>query len=156
MLSSLFALSLAVALLALLAALALLLGALGRLRRLRLGAVATRMVAAVLLALLASGAGLVAFGLAGYRPLLAETEVARVAVRAVGPERWLVQLTDGEGRVRSIPLVGDQWRLEGRVLRFRGVVGLLGVAPVYRLERLSGRFSDPAREPEAAASAVAL
>lgn len=146
MTESFFALALGVFMAASVVALWLLLSALFRLRRLRLFSVAIRLIMAVLFAALAAVAGTLALASWSYQRLLAEQEVARIAVRAAGPERFYVQLTDASGRVQGVTLRGDQWRLEGRIVRFTGWARRLGLAPLYRLERLSGRFAEAARE----------
>ena len=43
-------------------------------------------------------------------------------------------------------LTGDDWRVEAVVLKWKLPALLAGVPPLYRLDRLSGRYDDPGQE----------
>ena len=43
-------------------------------------------------------------------------------------------------------LYGDQWQIDARVVRWKLPALMAGVPPLYRLERLSGRYGDAARK----------
>ena len=47
---------------------------------------------------------------------------------------------------RRTQLAGDEWQLDARVLKWSGLATVLGFEPVYRLERLSGRYYSVAQE----------
>ena len=49
-------------------------------------------------------------------------------------------------RDRIFRLRGDEWQLDARLISWKPPVTILGLDPIYRLERLSGRFSDIERE----------
>lgn len=82
--------------------------------------------------------------------------VATLHVTALGPQRFRVELDRGDGDPRSYELLGDQWQLDARVLRWRLPALLAGAPPLYRLERLSGRYADIVQEREATRSVHAL
>jgi hypothetical protein len=44
------------------------------------------------------------------------------------------------------PLKGDEWRIEARMLKWKPWINMLGLDARYRLERLSGEFTDTAAE----------
>jgi hypothetical protein len=46
----------------------------------------------------------------------------------------------------TFPLKGDEWRVEARVLKWKSWANVLGLDARYRLERLSGEFTDTAQE----------
>jgi hypothetical protein len=46
----------------------------------------------------------------------------------------------------TFPLKGDEWRVEARVLKWKPWMNVLGLDARYRLERLSGEFTDTALE----------
>lgn len=156
MFSSLFALSLTLALLASFLGVWMIFSALSHARRRRWLALGSRLVLAALGLALATYAGTLALASWSYERLLAEQEAARIAVRKVGPARFYLQLTAADGRVRGFTLEAEQWRLEGRVVRFSGWARRLGLSPLYRLERLSGRFTSAAREQREAAQVLEL
>ncbi len=80
-----------------------------------------------------------------YRRLTDEVPVATLSVEALGPRLYRVVLDDGQ-RLGLYRLRGDQWRLDAQVLVWHGPMRLLGLPPLYRLERLSGRYRDPILE----------
>lgn len=99
-----------------------------------------------------AGLGLiVAFsGLAllGYHRLTEEAVVARIVTRALGEQRYAVRIELPDGSARTSELAGDQWQLDARVIKWRGSAVMLGAPPLYRLDRLSGRYRD-ARQAQA-------
>jgi hypothetical protein len=142
-------------LLGILAALALLF-ALVQLVALRRRVQARRPVAAALrtllllvgvsLALLLGGAG---WSLRGYRLLGQEAPVLALDAHILSPQRWAVTLTWPDGGSRVVALAGDAWRVEALVLKWKLPAVLAGLPPVYRLDRLDGRYDDPADEARA-------
>ncbi|SDD43372.1 hypothetical protein [Aquimonas voraii] len=118
-------------------------------RLLRLGLALALAFFALILALL----GLAIFG---YARLLQETDVATLAVRQVEPQRFAVDLGLPDGTQHRFELTGDQWQLDARVLRWRLPALLAGAPSLYRLERLSSRYSEAEQEREAPRSVHAL
>lgn len=86
--------------------------------------------------------------LEGYHRLGDEALVATVTTRQLAPQRYAVDITLPDGSIESAELEGDQWQLDARVVKWRSTALLLGAEPLYRLDRISGRFArigDPAR-----------
>ncbi len=100
-------------------------------------------VAAFALTLLLAGAGA---ALRGYHLLGTEAPVVEIDARILSPQRWALDLTWPDGSTREVELAGDAWRVEAVVLKWRLPALLAGVPPLYRLDRLSGRYDDPAQE----------
>lgn len=88
---------------------------------------------------LAGLVGLVAWDLSRYDPLPQERPLATLSFKLLSPQRFEVTLLEG-GRERRVELAGDLWQLDARVLEWKGLARLIGLAPGYRLEDLSGRF----------------
>ena len=84
--------------------------------------------------------GLVATVLVGYHRLGDESLVATVQTRQLAPQRYAVDLSFPDGSRRSAEIDGDQWQLDARVIKWRSPALLLGAQPLYRLDRLSGRY----------------
>ncbi len=96
---------------------------------------------------------LAALGLAGlggllrqYAWLLEDTPAATISLRGLAPQRFQATLRLGDAPARTVDLFGDQWQLDARVIRWTLPAQLGGLAPVYRFERLSGRYADPTQE----------
>lgn len=107
---------------------------------------------AVAVAIAAIGANLLT-----YQRLTFEQPVARIGFQRLGPERYRARLElAGAAHPRVLELRGDEWELDARVLKWRGLGNLLGLDARYRLERLSGRYSDVERERTAPRTVYAL
>ena len=98
------------------------------------------------LALLLAGTG---YSLRGYRLLSEESPVVDIDAHILSPQRWSLTLSWPDGSTRQLQLDGDAWRVEAVVLKWKLPALLAGVPPLYRLDRLSGRYDDPAQEAEA-------
>jgi hypothetical protein len=92
-----------------------------------------------------------------YQRFTHELAVAEIAFRQTAPQTFNAILTPAGGEsTRSLELQGDEWQLDARVLKWRGYATLLGLDPMYRLERLSGRYQDIEKERRAARTVHAL
>jgi hypothetical protein len=132
----------AVGLLGLLVAVPLELAALRRLRRLQLARGTMFFLSGGFVLVLAGAAALVVMNLHTYARLTHEQEAARVSMRQLSERRYVLSLQPTNAPARHFELRGDEWQIDARVLKWRGVGNLLGFDTVYRLERLSGRYGD--------------
>lgn len=122
-------------------------------RRVAAGARGVIGLACLALALLLGGTGA---ALRGYHLLGAETRVIDIDARKLAPQHWELALTWPDGRTRQVTLDGDDWRVEAIVLKWKLPALLAGVPPLYRLDRLSGRYDDIARESGAPHTVIGL
>jgi hypothetical protein len=83
------------------------------------------------------------FALRGYRLLSEETPVVEIDAHILSPQRWSLVLHWPDGASRRVDVAGDAWRVEAVVLKWKLPAMLAGVPPLYRLDRLSGRYDDP-------------
>ena len=104
---------------------------------------AVLLLLAFALTLVLAGAG---FALRGYRLWSEETPVVEIDARILSPQRWALTLHWPDGSTRRVQLAGDAWRLEAIVLKWQAPAVLAGLPPVYRLDRLSGRYDDTGQE----------
>ncbi len=82
----------------------------------------------------------------GYERLTAEQLVGVIEFSQTAPEEFTARLMiDGEID-RLLTLRGDEWQLDARVVTWKPPATILGLDPVYQLERLSGRYSSIDRE----------
>jgi hypothetical protein len=84
--------------------------------------------------------------LRNYAWLVVDQPVATIALEQLAPQRYRATLVPVGKPALVRELLGDEWQLDARVLRWRLPVLLAGVPPVYQLERLSGRYGDPKDE----------
>ncbi|WP_267225670.1 hypothetical protein [Dyella silvae] len=111
-------------------------------RRLAAALRAPLLLLAFALTLVLAGAGV---ALRGYRMLTEETPVVELDARILSPQRWALTLHWPDGATREVSLAGDAWRVEAVVLKWKTPL----LPPLYRLDRLSGRYDDPADEAHA-------
>lgn len=84
---------------------------------------------------------LLAFTYFGYGRLVGEQTVSRIEFSQSAPGEYLARLMiDGE-RDRLLTLRGDEWQIDARVINWKPPATLLGLDPIFKLERLSGRYS---------------
>jgi hypothetical protein len=105
------------------------------------------------LAVLSVGLGL---ALRGYRLLTAEEPIATLAARQTAPQQFALRIDFTDGRHQTAALRGDEWQLDARVIKWTPRAVELGARPLYRVDRLSGRFRDAAQAADAKPSLVDL
>ena len=98
------------------------------------------------LASLALVAAAFSLNLHTYHRLTLEQPVAEIRFKRLDPQLFEAELWLADGERRRLELAGDEWQIDARVLKWRGLATLAGLQPVYRLERLSGRYQDPSQE----------
>ena len=77
----------------------------------------------------------------GYERLTDEQTIATLEFTEEAPQTYTARLMI-EGRLDQLmPLSGDEWQLDARIVSWQPPATILGLDPVYRLERLSGRYS---------------
>ena len=127
-----------------------------RLRAWQLRSGAVYLFGAALVAALGVGGAMLAASLHTYARLTHEQEAARAVLRALGPQRYELLLVRTGEPAQRFELRGDEWQIDARVLKWRGLGNLLGFDTAYRFERLSGRYADNEQERKAARSVHAL
>ena len=96
--------------------------------------------------------GASSLALRGYRLLDEETPVVDVYAHILSPQRWAVTLGWPDGSTRQVQLDGDDWRVEAVVLKWK----LPGLPPLYRLDRIDGRYDSVTQEQNAPRTVIAL
>jgi hypothetical protein len=147
---------LAVAAFGTLVALPFLIGAFRRLARLQLVRGTIFMLSGGLIVLFGIAAAMLAASLHTYARLTHEQEAARVTIRQLGERQFALTLETTQAAPRHFELRGDEWQIDARVLKWRGMGALLAFDTVYRLERVSGRYADTAQERAGPRTAYAL
>jgi hypothetical protein len=127
-----------------------------RLRAWKFGRGAVYLLCAAMVAALGVGGAMLAASLHTYARLTHEQEAARAVLRALGPQRFELLLVRTGEPAQRFELRGDEWQIDARVLKLRGMGTLLGFDTVYRFERLSGRYADNDLERKAPRSVHAL
>lgn len=94
-----------------------------------------------------------------YHRLTYEQAIARIHFWQSGPQQFLAEVDEvGEpgSDGRSYLLTGDEWQVDARILKWESLANLAGLNARYRLERISGRYSDIQQEREDARTVFRL
>ncbi len=111
------------------------------LRRAMIGSVVRALVGLVLL-LGSVFCFLGALDLLTYRQLLQEESVVTLQFEKLKAQAYRVILVDSRGHQYRYHLKGDQWQLDARLIRWHPSLANVGFGSLYRLERISGRYSN--------------
>ncbi len=99
---------------------------------------------------------LAALALQGYRRLYDTTPVATIDARILAPQQWQLTLVQPDGSHRQMLLSGDDFDIEAVVVRWQLPAVLAGLPPLYRLDRLAGRYDEVSQEQSAPRTVIAL
>lgn len=110
----------------------------------------------MVVACLAAIAMLIGINLLTYARFTAERPVATVHFRELSPQHYAVTLVRHDGRALRATLAGDEWELDARIIKWKGVATVFGFKPLYRLQRLSGRYARIGDELSRPVTAVSL
>lgn len=91
-----------------------------------------------------------------YRQLLGEQPLATLSMTQLGDQSYDVTLAEEGEAEKHFKLLGDQWQLDVRLLTWVGPLAGAGAKPIYRLDRLSGRYLSLEQERNAKRSVHAL
>jgi hypothetical protein len=76
-----------------------------------------------------------------YHRLSFESLIAELTFEQTGPQVYQAHLATGDRcTVRTFELYGDQWRIDSQFVKWKPLGTLLGLDPLYRLERIEGRY----------------
>ena len=108
---------------------------------------ATRSLAGgVVSAAMGSASILLAFSYYGYGRLIDEQLVSRIEFSQTAPGAYTARVMIDGKTDRLFALRGDEWQMDARVINWKPPATLLGLDPIYQLDRLSGRYSDIEKE----------
>ena len=93
-------------------------------------------------------AGLLLYSYISYDRLTAEQTVSRIEFRRIGDQQFEARLMRAGELDQLYTLRGDEWQMDARIVSWTPPATILGLDPMYRLERLSGRYADIRQEHE--------
>ena len=105
---------------------------------------------------LAALGGVLGTALIGYHRLTGEAPVASLTARQLGTQNFSVRLDFPDGSHQSAELRGDEWQLDARVIKWMPRAVMLGAQPLYRVDRISGRYRDVAQAQTTTPSVIPL
>ena len=101
---------------------------------------------------LGAATGLLGLNFLTYNRLSHEQQVAEVHFKQTGPTAYVadVKLPDGKSQICTLAdgtsgdcnILGDEWQIDARVLKWKPWANVAGLDANYRLERMAGRYTD--------------
>ena len=86
------------------------------------------------------------FTVLGYGQLIEEQLVSHIEFRRVSPQEFQARLSIPGEKDRFFVLRGDEWQMDAKIITWKPPATILGMDPMYQLDRLSGRYSEVDRE----------
>lgn len=99
-----------------------------------------RGTAGLLLVFLAAIIAIGAMDYASYRQLSTETQIASISFTRVNDKQYTATVVETGGGQSKFQIYGDLWQIDARIIKWKGALARMGLAPSYRLARLSGRY----------------
>ena len=99
---------------------------------------------------------LLLFSYYGYDQLVDEQPVSQIEFSQSAPGEYVARLMIAGEPDKLLPLRGDEWQMDARVINWQPPATLLGLDPIYQLERLSGRYADVGDERNSPRTVYAL
>ncbi len=122
--------------------LVLLIVAARRFRVMNTGSGVLSTVAALIFLLLAAAVLALVLDLRSYQRLTKEAPAGELDLTRVAPHQYDAVLTYPNGAVALFFLRGDEWQVDARILKWQASVNLLGFDTAFRLDRISGRYTN--------------
>ena len=116
---------------------------LGRRRIVRAGASGLSCCAT---AAMTGGAAVLLFTVLSYARLVEERSISRIEFRRISPQEFQARLSIDGQTDQFFVLRGDEWQMDAKILTWSPPATILGLDPMYQLDRLSGRYSEIDRE----------
>jgi len=109
---------------------------------------ATRSLAGGTVSACAGGASIMlAFSYFGYLQLVDEQLIGRIKFTESAPEQYVARLMlEDEAHDRMFEILGDEWQMDARVVTWKPPMTMLGLDPIFQLDRLSGRYAEVEEE----------
>ncbi len=98
-------------------------------------------IAGLVFFLLAAAALALALDMRSYQRLTNEAPAGELDLTRVAPHQYDAVLTYPNGTVAVFFLRGDEWQVDARILKWQASFNLLGFDTAYRLDRISGRYT---------------
>jgi hypothetical protein len=108
----------------------------------------TRLCCGLVLAGGVAAAGAIGLGLQAYSRLTYEQQAVRISFVQQAPDAYTAVLRFPDRTEHQFLLQGQEWQVDARVLRWKGPAVVAGMDTLFRLERVSGRHRNLARERE--------
>jgi hypothetical protein len=81
-----------------------------------------------------------AYDVYSYKQLEPKQNIATISFISLGEQHYAANFAENGKSQFTFELYGDHWRLDSRILEWKGYFARMGLKTGYRLERISGRY----------------
>lgn len=103
-------------------------------------------VSCLISAAVAGAGGMLLLSYLTYGRLIEEQLVSRIEFRRISPEEFQARIMVTGKIDQFYTLRGDEWQMDAKIVTWKPPMTLLGLDPIYQLDRLSGRYAEIDRE----------
>lgn len=94
-----------------------------------------------------AGAGaILLLSVVSYSRLVAEQHISTIEFRRISPQEFQARLMIPGSEDQFYVLRGDEWQMDAKIVTWRPPLTMLGLDPIYQLDRLSGRYGEIDKE----------
>lgn len=97
-------------------------------------------------AAVAGAGGMLLLSYLSYGRLVEEQLVSRIEFRQTAVDEYEARLMMSGKSDQFFTLRGDEWQMDARIISWKPPMTILGLDPIYQLDRLSGRYAEIDRE----------
>ena len=95
----------------------------------------------IILLLIAILFGLTALNINGYKALDQEVTVATISFDKIDKQLYKANVVlQGSSVEMPFEIAGDLWQMDARIIKWKGPLAAVGGTPLYKLDRLQGRY----------------
>lgn len=85
----------------------------------------------------------IAINFYSYERLTYEQDIAELKFKQIDNQRFQVEISyQSNNKIDNFSINGDEWQIDTRVIKWHGWAQIIGLNAQYRLERISGRYTD--------------
>jgi len=103
-------------------------------------------VSCLVSAAVAGAGGMMLLSYLTYGRLIEEQLISRIEFRRISAEEFQARIMVTGKNDQFFTLRGDEWQMDAKVVTWKPPMTVLGLDPIYQLDRLSGRFAKIDRE----------
>jgi hypothetical protein len=115
-------------------------------RRRRVIRAGSSCVSCLVFAAISGAGGMLLLSYLTYGRLIEEQLISRIEFRRVSVEEFQARIMVTGKDDQFYTLRGDEWQMDAKIVTWKPPMTVLGLDPIYQLDRLSGRFSQIDRE----------
>lgn len=85
----------------------------------------------------------ISINLVTYKRLSYEQPIAELKIKQLAEQQFQINISyKNTNEIKDFLINGDEWQIDARIIKWQGWAQVLGLDAQYRLERISGRYSD--------------